>query len=521
VVQKALRIAIISREYPPDTGFGGIATFASHLARGLVELGHDVVVITLAKAEPKTLFEDGIHVHRVKPLLRDNDLGLLGRAVPYTRYVISTASALWQKFTELHREKPFDVVDSPELLAEGFFPSLSKVAPLVIRLYTPHSKFIAEGLHNVSASFDHQCVAMVERAAMLCADAITSPSRDLAEFVSKDLNYPLEKIRLIYNPIDPSVFCPEGPHAIEASDDRLKIVFVGRLEERKGIRYLVQAIPEVVRNQARAHFYIIGDDTNTAAGQKSALSELKEFIQTAGCEKSVTFIPRVLLSELPAYYRSADVSVVPSVYDNSPYTCLEAMSCGRAVIGTTGGGTREYLIDGQSGVLVPPRDPQAIARELKRLLNNPAERKRLGDNARARVLEKFQRKEIARQTAALYSDAIAHFNEHCQPALYTNDYQTFLPASQEFTQSFNMMLHDQLFHWSWRYRIATTLHSLRTRPRFFIAQSILRFAKAIVPSWSASPEQAPPPITWLENQVRAKQQEAKTKELAVPSPVTK
>src|SRR5262249_40356732 len=157
VFETALRIAIISREYPPDTGFGGIATFASHLARGLVELGHDVTVITLAKNDEKVLYDQGIHIYRVKPLLRDNQLGLIGRAVPYTSHVISTASALWQKFTEIHKEKPFDVVDSPELLAEGFFASLSKVAPLVIRLYTPHSKFIAEGLHNVSPSFDHQC----------------------------------------------------------------------------------------------------------------------------------------------------------------------------------------------------------------------------------------------------------------------------------------------------------------------------------------------------------------------------
>jgi len=521
VVQTTLRIAIISREYPPDTGFGGIATFASHLAHGLVELGHEVVVITLAKAEPKTLSEDGITIHRVKPLLRDNDLGLLGRAVPYTRYVISTASALWQKFTELHRENPFDVIDSPELLAEGFFASVSKVAPIVIRLYTPHSKFIAEGLHNVSASFDHQCVAMLERAAMLSADALTSPSRDLAEFVSHDMNYPLEKIRLIYNPIDPTVFCPDGPRALTPVDNQLNVVFVGRLEERKGIRYLVHAIPEVTRAVPHAHFYIIGDDTNTAAGQKSALAELKEFIDANGCQKNVTFIARVLLTELPSYYRSADISIVPSVYDNSPYTCLEAMSCGRAVIGTTGGGTKEYLVDGESGVLVPPRDSAAIAEALIALLQNDGERQRLGNNAVIRVLDKFQRKEIARQTTELYEDAIAHFRQQQSRGLYSSDYQDLLPASQRFTQSFNMMLHRQLFQWSWRYRIATTFHSLKTRPRFFIAHSLLRLAKAAVPSWSRPSSRVPTPIAWLEKQVRAKQMEASTKELAVSSSAKK
>jgi hypothetical protein len=198
------------------------------------------------------------------------------------------------------------------------------------------------------------------------------------------------------------------------------------------------------------------------------------------------------------------------------------MSCGRAVIGTTGGGTREYLVDGESGVLIPPRDPEAIARELKKLLQNPAERKRLGENARLRVLDKFQRKEIARQTADLYADAIVHFQNKLSPALYAADYQTFLPSCQRFTQAFNTMLHEELFHWSWRYRIATTLHSFRTRPRFFIAQSLLRLAKAIVPSWSAATGRAPAPIAWLENQVQLKQLEATTKAgLAVSAPAKK
>jgi glycogen synthase len=550
VVDRALRIAIISREYPPDTGFGGMGTFASHLAHGLIELGHEVEVISLqgvavprspiqdkvnnvksdskgtAPKESIEFFEDGIRIHRVKPYLREHELGLLGRAVPYMRYVLSATSALWQKFTQLHSEKPFDVVDTPEHLAEGFYVSLSKVAPLVIRLYTPHSKFIDEAFHNVSANFDHQCVATLERAAMVCADALTSPSRDLAEYVAQDINYPLEKISLVYNPIDPTVFCPEGPRAINQStngaESELKVVFVGRLEERKGIKYLVHAIPQVVEAVPHAHFYIIGDDTNTAQGQRSALAELQEFIRAKHCEESITFIPRVLLTELPALYRSADVSVVPSVYDNSPYTCLEAMSCGRAVIGTTGGGTKEYLVDGESGVLVAPRDVDALARELIRLLKDPGERERLGKNARLRVLEKFQRKEVARQTTEVYREAIARYHERPPQAFYPNDYETFLARAMEFTEAFNMMLHEELFRWSWRYRIASVMHSIRTRPRFFIAQSVLRLAKRLMPSWSSATTQAPPPLAWLENQVFLKQHQIdEANHLATPGRTAK
>ena len=114
-----------------------------------------------------------------------------------------------------------------------------------------------------------------------------------------------------------------------APQNKLRVLFVGRLEERKGINYLIAAIPAVVKACPNVEFVIIGDDTSTAEGQTSVLVKLKESLKASNSEKHVTFIDRVPLDSLPSYYRSADVSIVPSVYDNSPYTCLEAMSCQR------------------------------------------------------------------------------------------------------------------------------------------------------------------------------------------------
>ncbi len=162
------------------------------------------------------------------------------------------------------------------------------------------------------------------------------------------------------------------------------MIFVGRLEERKGINYLIDAVPKVVSQFKDVEFVIIGDDTDTGAGHTSVLATLKESLKNSACESYVTFIDRVSLPELPNYYRSADISVVPSVYDNSPYTALEAMACGRPVIGTSGGGTKEYIIDGQSGLIIEPRDSAAIAAALLALLTDQGQRgKRLAQGARA------------------------------------------------------------------------------------------------------------------------------------------
>lgn len=227
-----MRICLISREYPPETGFGGIATFVRHLAHGLKEIGHDVEVVALAKETEKVADDNGIRVHRVLPYQLEGELDAVNRCMPYSRYVFLSTLGLWRKFYELHQANPFDVAETPELLAESLYASVTRVVPLVIRLYAPHSKFMAEKLHNAAPTFDHMLIAMLERVAMAGADVLTSPSKDLAEFVAQDLPCPVENISIIPNPIDPQEFSPEGKLALE-NDGRQTILFVGRLEERK------------------------------------------------------------------------------------------------------------------------------------------------------------------------------------------------------------------------------------------------------------------------------------------------
>jgi glycosyltransferase involved in cell wall biosynthesis len=402
--------------------------------------------------------------------------------MPYSKYIISTSAALWQKFIELHAKQSFDVIDAPELLAEGFYMAITKVAPLVVRLYTPHSKFIAEGLHNVIPSFDHQFVAMIERIAMIYADAITSPSKDLALFVANDLCIPFERIKLIPNPIDTDFCSPHGRQSISETD-RLKVLFVGRLEARKGIYYLIEAWKEVAAAIPKAHLYIIGDDTKTAKGQTSVLAEIKRYIRKHKLENTITFIDRIPLSELPAYYRSADVCVVPSLYDNSPYTCLEAMSCGRAVIGTSSGGTGEYIVHGESGIIVPAKDAASLAKALMSLLLDSKECLRLGNNARTRVLVNFQRREIARQTAQLYRQAIESFTARQSSlfanSLYTPGAEVILTDMEYYADSFNEMLHQFLFQWSYNYRIITWYRKLKYHPKLYISKAFLRFINRV------------------------------------------
>jgi Glycosyl transferases group 1 len=278
------------------------------------------------------------------------------------------------------------------------------------------------------------------------------------------------------------------------------------LEERKGIRYLVEAIPEILKSYKNVRFVIIGDDTvNAESKQTSVLAQLKESLTNSNSLDNVQFINRVPLNSLPNYYRSADVCVVPSVYDNSPYTCLEAMSCGRAVVGTSAGGTCEYLIDGESGIIVPPRDSAALATAILSILTDDKEQERLSTNARTRVLEKFQRKEIARQTVELYKLAITRFRPETK--LYLKDTSECLGDADTLMYAFDKMLYDLLYQESIAFRFKHWGRLAKNRPRLMGAKILAALVRKFLPFSPMKSRQASI-LSKLEEEIKVKQRKA-------------
>lgn len=461
-----MRICLISREYPPETGFGGIASYTFQHAHALRELGHEVEVIALAAPDDNrkqipTHDDKGVIVHRVA---YDElaHLSMIRSSTPFTHYVLSAAYALAKKFGALHLKKRFDVAESPEHLAEGLVPALCKNVPLVIRLHTPQSKLIAEKFHNVVPSFDQQFVAMIERIAMLNCDVITSPSLDMARYVSGDVGIPLEQIEVIYNPADEKRFAPNGKKPSESGEPPV-VLAINRLEPRKGVGYLIDAVPEIVKHVPSAKFVIVGKDTMNAENQTSTQSELLEKLRRNGLAERVTFTPHVALEQLPEYYRSADVFVIPSLYDNAPMTCLEAMASGTPVVATDAGGAKEYATHGECGLIVPAANSAALADAIVQLLQNPAERKRIAKNARARIEGSLTRGAVAEQTVRAYHKAIAKHQQDRECALYRFDDERFTRDLDAFIGSYERMLYDFLYTQSFMFRLKHRVRKLFKR----------------------------------------------------------
>jgi glycosyltransferase involved in cell wall biosynthesis len=511
-----MRICVISREYPPDTGWGGIGAYSYLHANTLAKLGHDVEVISLTKQEVLTEphVQNGadpasslnIPLHRAVWGSLLQELGTIWISVPYSHYLLKTSLALWKKFLEVHKEKPFDVVEAPEHLAEGIFPALTGIAPLVVRLHTPQFKIVSEGFHNLTPSFDQQFIGMLERLAILSADLVTSPSSELAHYVCNSTGLPIDKVKLISNPVDSKKFTPEGEHSWPP-DGRLTVLFAGRLEERKGVYQLIDAIPLVVHAFKSVRFILLGHDTDTAPGKSSVRTALEQKLSDSGCADAVQFVEHLDLSNMPGCYRSADICVVPSLYDNAPYTVLEAMSSAKPLVATRAGGIPEYVEDGKTGLIVEPGDSQALADALLDLLSDEGKRHRFGQAARERVLKVFDNEAVARETIGAYEAAQAFHKNNERSALYRKSADRAVDDFNALIYAYHRNLYDLIYVHSIRFRIKHWFVLAMNRPKFCAAKLFVSIGKPLVGWLGNRPRRLRDLLDKVTEQLKVKEQE--------------
>jgi glycosyltransferase involved in cell wall biosynthesis len=147
------------------------------------------------------------------------------------------------------------------------------------------------------------------------------------------------------------------------------VLYVGRFAPLKNVSLLVEAFAQLRRARPRARLLLVGEG--------ALEGRLRADGHRLGVEQDVIFVGAKPLAELPAYYSSADVFALPSSFDNSPNVLLEAMACELPVVATHVGGVPRYVADGESGLLVEPGQPAALAAALGRLLDDSDLRHRL------------------------------------------------------------------------------------------------------------------------------------------------
>lgn len=397
-----MKIAFISFEFPPDTASGGIATYVNQVSLMMKKRGHEVHVFCGSEFREIKENINGVIVHRIKT----------------DRY--SFPEKVVGCFTKIHKSLKFDVIESPEFSGDGYYiKNKNPEIPLIVKLHTPW--FLIYKLNHHYISFYKKIKFIIwgilgknylkpywryknqdedlDFKITLIADQIHTPSISLGDIVSKKWNIPRKKIRNVPYPFIPNNDLLNIP--IETTNNTIS--FIGRLETRKGIIELVKSLPTVFKTYSNLKFKFIGksaDFINTGELMENYIKRnLSEYLH------QIEFIEFKSQDIYNAYLYS-DICVFPSLWENFPNVCLEAMSAGRAIIGSKNGGMKDMLEKSNSGILINPYKPKEISAAIITLIKNKDLRFRLGKNARKVVLEKYNQEVIGNLMEDFYFEAI-------------------------------------------------------------------------------------------------------------------
>ncbi len=380
---RLMRIAIVSRELPPYGG--GIGSWSQKASQGLVRIGHEVHLFTQSReglaAED---IDHGVHLHRVAAA------GIRPRSIGWA----------WAVASALTRYGRFDVVQACEWDAEAITYALRPSAPLVTRLATPH--YLVQAANGAPAlqRARSMLTSGLERAQARRSRRVISPTRALARAVAQKWGLDEAAITVVPTGIDAPTLAPgQGlPFLGEAPF----ILYFGRLEVRKGVDVLIDALPEVLAAHPDVHCVFIGEDI----GYRGRPFAEYAHERCADVRDRLHFLPRMPHGELFQIVAAATLVAIPSRWENLANTCLESMVLRRAIITTSGSGFDEVLTDGVDGILVPPGDAPALAAAAISALGDSERLERLGAAA-ARRAEDFTVDGMARRLEEVYASVVA------------------------------------------------------------------------------------------------------------------
>ncbi len=392
-----MNICLISSEYPPETGWGGIGTYIYILAHGLVELGHSVHVICRATNSEQDYQDQQVWVHRILSLPSKRHT-IYRKYLAEILYVLEYSQRVFHKFREVMDDVKIDIVEVPEYGVEGYYLIRNAQVPIVIKLHTP--LFLLRKVNKEMLYFNRFWVEKLEKLTILNSKVITSCSASLASIVARRFKIPTSQIEVIPNPMDTDTFIPDNDEV----DENL-VIYSGRLEYRKGVHTLTKAIPIILDRIPSLKFTFVGHNY-TAPQQCAIKEELINILKRKDALEKVEFLDRISRDELIKYYKKAAICVVPSIWENFPYACLEPMSLAKPMVSSRIGGIPEIIEDGISGLLFTPDDEKDLASKVISLIENPDEMKRLGKNARERIVSAFSKQAIAQKTAKFYEQVL-------------------------------------------------------------------------------------------------------------------
>jgi rhamnosyl/mannosyltransferase len=376
-----MKIVQTNKAYYPK--IGGIETVVKTLSEGFVnEYNHDVEVLTCNHQVNSKKIEKIISKVKVTYLPTYGFALSLPISPGYPQELLKTEGDI------LHIHQPFPLAD----LTLEIFPKLRKNFSKIVTSWhcdITRQKWVLP----LYGKYIHKFLNVVDKI-IVSNPPLIENSRFLRHYKSKCEVIPIG-IHLDWTNTELDLKIQDNiPKKIK---NKLMILFVGRLVVYKGIEYLIQAM-KFVENGS---LIIIGSGP--------LQNSLKKLILELDLESKIKMIPEVDEKTLQAYYKTCDIFVLPSINETEAYGIvqIEAMACGKPLICTElGTGTSYINQHNLTGLVVPPKDSNALAQAINEIINNIELRERLGTNGRERAFEKFTSDKMIKQTHQLYQNLL-------------------------------------------------------------------------------------------------------------------
>lgn len=391
-----MNILMFSWEYPP-VSYGGLARHVQDLSEALVNMGHNVYIITQGDHNiPEEEVINGVKVYRTSPVqisannFIDNILHLNFQLVEKGIYLVNRIGHI-----DLIHGHDWLVFWSTRVLKHAL------IKPLI---YTIHATEFGrnQGIYNDMQRYIND----LEWYATFEAWRVIVCSQYMEREVKNLFQLPDDKVVKIPNGVNEENYRAEYSNIFRkkyTSPDEKMVFYVGRIVREKGIQVLIQAIPKILSSEPQTKFVI--------AGKGPYLDNLKAQADYLGIANRIYFTGFVSDETRNKLYRVADVAVFPSLYEPFGIVALEAMVTRTPVVVSEVGGLAEFVQDRKNGLTVGANDPHGLAEAILYLLKNPEEAKKIADRGYRMVRDKFSWNQIALETLQVYKQVLDEYQE--------------------------------------------------------------------------------------------------------------
>jgi glycosyltransferase involved in cell wall biosynthesis len=403
-----VRVALLSYRSKPHCGGQGI--YLRHISRELTALGHEVEVFS---GQPYPELDEGVRLTRVPSLdlYREPD----PFRVPHVREfrdridVLEFATMCSAGFPEpltfslrvarLMRDRvhDFDVIHDNQTLGTGLLDLKKLGLPIISTIHHPITvdrklDLAAAPLRKRFTTRRWYGFLRMQKRVAKQMDYVLTVSENSAIDIARDFGVAKDRITVIPVGVDVDAFHPPTAPRVPG-----RLIAVASVDvPMKGVHVLLEAVAKLRTER---------DVQLTVVSRPKPGGPTEKLVDQLALGDGVRFVSGLMQAELCDLMGSAEVAVVPSLYEGFSIPAIEAMACATPLVASAAGALPEVVDD--AGVLVPPGDASALAVAIARLLDDPAERERLGAAARRRVDERYTWQAVARQTAAYYEKVVA------------------------------------------------------------------------------------------------------------------